>query len=177
MFFDIRTRLNAKEKELLELQRIEPSLLGPDSIQIETLINSINSLHLSTQDGSFLFASNTNENSENLSVTNNQSINETGIQAIKTLPSTIWLSDQNLNKTNENPYRLPMVTHLLSLPLNSYLSSSSTKNQSIEFNDEPMHRLPMVTSLLSTPLDLFRVTNNSSQHSNISQTSQSNTET
>jgi hypothetical protein len=56
VFALLRNKLNAKEKELLELQRAQPCLLAPDEQQIDTLVNAISSLHLSTQDGSFIFA-------------------------------------------------------------------------------------------------------------------------
>jgi len=164
VFAFLRNKLNAKEKELLELQRAEPCLLAPDSKQIDTLLDAISSLHLSTQDGSFIFASTSNSNDSSSST----SICSTGVDSIKTLPSTIWLSESNPLK-QENEYRLPMVTHLLSLPINAYVASSSNRPTlpSFNTNDQPSNRLPMVSQLLSMPINAFKSSSSSSNNESI----------
>jgi hypothetical protein len=164
VFSYLRSKLNAKEKELLELQRAEPCLLAPDSKQIDALIDLISSLHLSTQDGSFIFASNSNSN-DSVSST---CVCSTGVESIKTLPSTIWLSESNpVKEEKENEYRLPMVTHLLSLPFNAYVASSSNCSTlpSFNTNDQPSNRLPMVNQLLSMPINAFKSSSSSNNQS------------
>jgi hypothetical protein len=157
VFAFLRSKLNAKEKELLELQRAQSCLLAPDSKQIDTLVDVISSLHLSTQDGSFIFASPSNSDDCSLSA----SVCSTGVDSIKTLPSTIWLSESKSVK-QENEYRLPMVTHLLSLPVNAYIASSSNRPTlpSLATNDQPSNRLPMVSQLLSMPINAFKSSSN-----------------
>jgi hypothetical protein len=157
VFAFLRSKLNAKEKELLELQRAQSCLLAPDSKQIDTLLDIISSLHLSTQDGSFIFASPSNSDDSSLSA----SVCPTGVDSIKTLPSTIWLSESKPVK-QENEYRLPMVTHLLSLPVNAYIASSSNRPTlpSLDTNDQPSNRLPMVSQLLSMPINAFKSSSN-----------------
>ncbi len=160
MFAFIRSKLNAKEKELLELQRAETCLLAPDSKQIDTLLNVISSLHLSTQEGSFIFASTSNSNDSS-----STSVCSTGVESIKTLPSTIWLPKSisvKQEKEEQNEYRLPMVTHLLSLPVNAYVASSSNRSilPSFDTNDQPSNRLPMVSQLLSMPINAFKSSSN-----------------
>lgn len=164
MFSFLRSKLNAKEKELLELQRAEPCLLAPDLKQIETIVNAISSLHLSTQEGSFLFAS--KSISDNCSST---SVCSTGVDAIKTLPSTVWLSESKHIKLEEDEkpqHRLPMVTHLLSLPVNAFIASSSNSSKlptfeaTVQTKNEPLNRLPMVSELLSMPINAFKSSSN-----------------
>ncbi len=98
------------------------------------LWNTISSLHLSTQDGSFIFASNSNKSSSNSTI-----VCSTGVDSIKTLPSTSWLPESKPVE-QENEYRLPMVTHLLSLPFNAFVKSSSPLNPStstpVDTNDQ-----------------------------------------
>jgi hypothetical protein len=157
LFVLLRNKLNDKEKELLELQRAEPCLLAPDSKQIDALLDAISSLHLSTQDGSFIVASTSNANQSSSS-----SFYSTGVDSIKTLPSTIWLpqtSSVKQEKEEQNQYRLPMVTHLLSLPTNAYVKSSST---SVDTNNQPSNRLPMVNELFSMPISAFKSSSSSS---------------
>ena len=158
MFVLLRNKLNAKEKELLELQRAQPNLLAPDEQQIDAFIDAISSLHLSTQDGSFIFASNSNESSSN-----STTVCSTGVDTIKTLPTTTWLPEAKPEQ--ENGYRLPMVTQLLSLPFNAFVkSSSSSLNTStptatptpVDTKDQPPNRLPAVSQLLSMPINAFR---------------------
>jgi len=167
VFTFLRNKLNAKEKELLELQRAEPCLLAPDSEQIDTLLDVISSLHLSTQDGSFIFASTSNSNDSSSST----SVCSTGVESIKTLPSTIWLSESNPIKQKEeqeNEYRLPMVTHLLSLPVNAYVASSSNRpTLPSPSNDQPPNRLPIVSQLLSMPINAFKSSSPSSNNESI----------
>ncbi|CAF1419289.1 unnamed protein product [Adineta steineri] len=160
VFAFLRSKLNAKEKELLELQRAEPCLLAPDCEQINILIDAISSLHLSTQDGSFLFASNSDNSSSSSCSTSTCS---TGVDSIKTLPSTIWLPESVPEKPND--YRLPMVTHLLSLPVSAFVASSSNSStlSSIKSKDEPSNRLPMVSQLLSMPLSAFKSSSSNDQ--------------
>lgn len=159
----LRSKLNAKEKELLELQRAQPCLLAPDSEQIDELINLISSLQLSTQDGSFLFPSTTTNESSSISPCS------TGVETIKTLPSNIWLPEVSVSNEQEqvtNAHRLPMVTHLLSLPVSAYIASSSNRSTlpSIETkSSEPSNRLPMVSQLLSMPISAFKSTSNTQQ--------------
>jgi len=162
LFAFLRTKLNAKEKELLELQRAEPCLLAPDFEQINTLIGVISSLHLSTQDGSFIFASTSISDGSSSSST---SVCSTGVDSIKTLPSTVWLPESIPVKQveeHQNQYRLPMVTHLLSLPVNAYVASSSNCSTlpSFQTKDEPSNRLPIVNQLLSMPINAFKSSSN-----------------
>jgi hypothetical protein len=155
VFAFLRNKLNAKEKELLELQRAESCLLAPDLKQIETLIDIISSLHLSTQDGSFIFPSTSNSN--------HLSSSSTGVDSIKTLPSTVWLPESSNSIKQENEYRLPLVTHLLSLPVNAYVASSSNTLPlpAFDTNDEKSsNRLPLVNQLFSMPINAFVSSNN-----------------
>jgi len=171
VFAFLRTKLNLKEKELLELQRAEPNLLAPDCEQIDTLIDVISSLHLSTQDGSFIFAS--PSNSDDDSSSSSTTVCSTGVDSIKTLPSNVWLPQSiplKKEKEHQNEYRLPMVTHLLSLPINAYVASSSNHSTlpSVQIKDEPTNRLPMVSQLLSMPINAFKSSSNiQSTHVNI----------
>ncbi|CAF2584419.1 unnamed protein product [Rotaria sp. Silwood2] len=167
VFNILRSKLNAKEKELLELQRSEPCLLAPDSEQIDTLVNEICSLHLSTQEGSFIFASNSLSDSSS-----STSVSSTGIDLIKTLPSTVWLSESNHVKYKEeeeeekNEYRLPMVTHIFSLPINAFVASSSNNSKlplfekTVQPENESLNRLPIVSQLLSMPINAFKSSSN-----------------
>jgi hypothetical protein len=135
-------------------------LLAPDSEQIDSLIDVISALHLSTQDGSFIFASTSNSEDDSSST----SVYSTGVDSIKTLPSNVWLpqSISIKKEEHENKYRLPMVTHLLSLPVNAYVASSSNHSPlpSTEIKDQPSNRLPMVSQLLSMPLNAFKSSSN-----------------
>ncbi|UJR24774.1 hypothetical protein I4U23_006148 [Adineta vaga] len=160
----LRSKLNAKEKELLELQRAQPSLLAPDSEQIDELINLISSLQLSTQEGSFLFPSTIASNESTSTATCS-----TGVDTIKTLPSNIWLPEVSSpieQEQTKTTYRLPMVSHLLSLPVSAYVASTSNRSTipSIEAKPyEPSNRLPMVSQLLSMPISAFKSTSNIQQ--------------
>jgi hypothetical protein len=160
VFALLRAKLNGKEKELLELQRAQPCLLAPDCQQIDTLLDGISSLHLSTQEGSFLFASNDTSSSSS-----SASVCSTGIDSIKTLPSKVWLRETIPVKQTEeqkNQYRLPMITQLLSLPVSAYVASSSANHAlpssetNIQTKDEPLNRLPMVSQLFSMPINAFK---------------------
>ena len=74
----------------------------------------------------------------------------------------------NLKKTDEqkSEYRLPMVSHLLSLPVDAFVAASqhcSTKptlETAIEKEDQPSYRLPVVSELLSMPIDAFKSSSN-----------------
>jgi len=165
VFAFLRAKINAKEKELLELQRAEPCLLAPDCEQIDTLLDVISSLHLSTQEGSFIFASNMISDDSSCST----SVCSTGVDTIKTLPSAVWLPQSIPVKEegkHENQYRLPMVAHLLSLPINAYVASSSNPSTlpsfetTIQTKDQPTNRLPMVSQLLSMPINAFKSSSN-----------------
>ena len=146
MFAELRTKLNEKEKELLELQRAEPSLLAPESTQTTVLFEAISSLHLSTQDGAFFFAPATTN-----TVVQGRS-SSTGVDSIKTLPSNVWLAERKSRKGDEpQAARLPMVSHLLSLPVSAFLSSNSTTTTTVETT-----RLPVIAEPLPTPVETIK---------------------
>lgn len=124
-------------------------------------MNLISSLQLSTQDGSFLFPSTTTTTITTANESSSTPICSTGVDTIKTLPSNIWLPPVTVPVKQEEPkneYRLPMVSHLLSLPVSAYVAaSSSLPNHSVETKPaEPSHRLPMVSQLLSMPINAFK---------------------
>lgn len=147
MFAELRAKLNEKEKELLELQRAEPSLLAPESDQTTGLFEAISSLHLSTQDGAFFFASTTTNNAAQ------GRSSFTGVDSIKTLPSNVWLAERKSRKGDEpQAARLPMVSHLLSLPVSAFLSSNSTTTTTVET------RLPVAVEPLLTPVETIKST-------------------
>jgi hypothetical protein len=161
VFSRLRAHLYAKEKELLELQRADPSLLAPDSAQIGTLLDTIGSLHLSTPEGNFALASVSPSDAST-----GTPICSTGVDSIKVWPSTVWLPDPTSTapipqEEEQNSRRLPMVTHLFSLPINAYIASSSSPTvpppilATIEVEDQPSNRLPMVSQLLSMPINAF----------------------
>jgi len=60
-----------------------------------------------------------------------------------------------------------MVTHLLSLPFNAYVASSSNCSTlpSFNTNDQPSNRLPMVNQLLSMPINAFKSSSSSNNQS------------
>ena len=149
MFAELRAKLNEKEKELLELQRAEPSLLAPESDQTAALFEAISSLHLSTQDGSFFFAPPTTNNA----VQGRSS--STGVDSIKTLPSNVWLAERKSRKVDEpRAARLPMVSHLLSLPVSAFLPSNSTTTTTTKVET----RLPVIPEPLPTPVEAIQST-------------------
>jgi hypothetical protein len=148
----LQAQLRAKEKELLELQRKDPSLLAPDSDQIDILLDTIASLQLSTQDGSFVFASSSTDD-DSSSFT---SVCSTDFNSIKALPSTIWLSQSRPMK-QQNQQRSSIFSHLLSLPIDAYLPSSFTT-----IAKKQNHRIPIVNHLLFMPIDAFKSKSNSS---------------
>jgi len=109
----------------------------------------------------FFFASTSNSNDSSCST----SVYSTGVDSIKTLPSTVWLPESipvKQEKEQQNEYRLPMVSHLLSLPVNAYVASSSNRSTlpSFETEDQPLNRLPMVNQLLSMPINAFKSSSN-----------------
>jgi hypothetical protein len=149
VFSVFRAHLQAKEKELLELQRSDPSLLAPDAEQIDTMLLAIASLQLSTQDGAFVFASNSDDDIDDSSSVSSDCLSE--FNAIKTIPPCMWLSESHfLNQQNEQPSNI--FGHLLSLPLNTYLASSTpikTQNQSVR-------TASMLNQFLSMPIEIFK---------------------
>jgi len=160
VFSRLRAHLHTKEKELLELQRADPSLLALDSAQIDTLIGTITSLHLSTTEGDFALASVAPSDATTFT-----SICSTGVDSIKVWPSTVWLPDPISNVKQEEEQnttrRLPMITHLFSLPINAYIASSSSPTVQppsltpVENENQPSNRLPVVNQLLSMPINTF----------------------
>lgn len=155
MFSFLRAQLQAKEKELLQLQRKDPSLLGPDVEQIDTLMDAIRSLQLSTQDGAFVFASSVDF--EEIESTPPPSIYSTGLESIKNLPSSVWLSPSSSTKQQDR--RQPSIfNHLLTLPIKAYLASSwpSTFQPSTKTGNRITHHLSMTSHLLFMPLNAFK---------------------
>ncbi|CAF4662568.1 unnamed protein product [Rotaria sp. Silwood1] len=152
LFAFLRAQLQAKEKELLELQRVDPCLLAPDSNQIDMLVDAIVSLQLSTQEGSFVFAS--------TSISNNTppctSVCSTGLNSIKTLPSSVWLSPSNSVKQKNEQHSF-MLSHLLSLPITAYLASSFPLFETTaKTQNRSLNHVPMVNHLLFMPIDTFK---------------------
>jgi hypothetical protein len=131
--------------------------LAPDSDQIDILVDTIASLQLSTQDGSFVFESSSSSN-EFPSLT---SVRSTGFDSIKTLPFSVWLPQPSPVK-QQNNQRLSMVTHILSLPINAYLASSSNNCKLFKTPNQPIHRLPMVNHLFCMPISAFKSSSNTS---------------
>jgi len=159
VFGRLRAHLYTKEKELLELQRTDPSLLAPGSAQIDALLNTIASLHLSTREGDFALASVAPSD-----ISAYTSVCSTGVDSIKVWPSTVWLPDPSPNieqEQEQNTRRLPMVTHLFSLPINAYVASASSSTVPspspiiVQDEDQPSNRLPTVSQLLSMPINAF----------------------
>jgi hypothetical protein len=150
VFAFLRAQLQAKEKELLELRRTDPSLLAPDFDQIDTLADTIASLQLSTQEGSFIFAS----NSVCDDVSPRTSVCLIDFNSIKNLPPTIWLSQSN--SVEQEKERKPSIfAHLLSLPIRAYLASSYPSVRTKDKN-QSLNRIHMTSHLLFMPLDTFK---------------------
>ena len=147
------------------MQRAQPCLSGPDREQVTALVDRISSLHLSTEEGSFIFASNSPSD-----VCTSTFVCSTGIDSIKGLPTSIWLPNstdvKEKRQQEKAQYRLPMVDHLLSLPVNAFVSSSSScstlksSETTIENQDQTPNRLPMVNQLLSMPINAFKSSSN-----------------
>jgi len=114
------------------------------------LLDAIASLQLSTQDGSFVFAS-TSDCNDTLPYT---SVCSAGFNSIKNLPSTVWLSGSSSVK-QQNEQRSSIFNHLLSLPINAYIASSTSKTQNQYFR-----RIPMANHLLFMPIDAFKSSSN-----------------
>lgn len=167
VFAFLRYRLQAKENELLNLQRADRYLLPPDPDQINMVINAINSLQLCTQEGSFVFETTTLTND----ISSKPSICATNFHFIKALPSSIWLSPSNSSK--ENIEKKSMIfAHLFSLPMSTYLASSplssscetkakkqnqiSSYETKIKTQNKLLHRIPIVNYLLFMPIDAFK---------------------
>ena len=155
MFSFLRAQLQAKEKELLQLQRADPSLLAPELEQIDTLMDAIRSVQLSTQDGSFVFAS--SSGFDEVSSTRSPSVYSTGLESIKNLPTSVWLSPSSSTK-EQTRQGASIFNHLLVLPINAYLASSwpSTFQPSTKTGNKMVHQLPMMSHLLFMPLNAFK---------------------
>lgn len=144
--------MQAKEKELLHLQRTDPSLLAPDFEQVDEVLDAINSLQLSTPDGIFVLASTADDYDNYSSYIPACSID---FYAIKNLPPSVWLAPSR-SVTQQHEQRSSMFNHLLSLPIKAYLASSyKTQNQ---FSNH----IPVVNHLLFMPIDAFKAPANKS---------------
>jgi hypothetical protein len=122
------------------------------------LLDAIGSLQLSTQDGSFVFASNSVSDKTSLLTP----VCSTGCNSIKTLPSTVWLSPSSSVK-QQHQQRPCIFSHILSLPINAYLvSSSSSFGATATKRNQPFNRIPMVNHLLCLPIDAFKPSSNTS---------------
>lgn len=140
---------------MLELQRTNPSLLPPDSEQINALISAIRSLQLSTQDGSFVFASDCDF--EEVSSFSRSSVHSTGFESIKSLPSSVWLSPTN--STKQQKRQQPSIfNHLFELPAKTYLASSwpSTFQPSMQSQTKTDQHASIASHLLFMPLNAFK---------------------
>ena len=122
------------------------------------LLDAITSLQLSTQDGSFVFAS-TSISKDTSPLT---SVCSTDFNSIKTLPSSVWLPQSSSIK-QQHKQRSSMFNHLLSLPINAYLASSfetTAKTRNKSFN-----HIPMVNHLLFMPIEAFKPSYNNNSMS------------
>ncbi|CAF4247949.1 unnamed protein product, partial [Rotaria sp. Silwood2] len=152
VFAFLRAQLQAKEKELLELQRVDPCLLAPDYDQIDMLVDAIVSLQLSTQEGSFVFAATSLSND----VSPCTYVCSTGLNSIKALPSSVWLSQSNSVK-QKNEQQSFIFSHLLSLPINTYLASSSPLfGATSKIQNRSSNRIHVANHLLFMPIDTFK---------------------
>jgi cation transport ATPase len=159
---------------------------------------------LSTQEGSFVFASASDEE-DTPSYTSDCS---TGFDSIKTLPANVWLSSSNFvnqqqneqqqkeqqrkeeqqkeeqrkeeqekedqrkeqqrkeeqrkeqqRKEEQEKEQQPSIFgHVLSLPMNNYLSSSwpSTFQTNVKTQNQSLHRIPVVNHILCMPINAFK---------------------
>ena len=154
MFDFVRAELQAKEKELLELQRTNPRRLAVDASQIDVIIDAIIALQLFTPDGSFGFASPSNGDASPPFT----SVCSSGFNAIKALPSTVWLAASNPVKQQHHQQGQSMFHHLLSLPIHAFLASSwsSTWEKPMETQKQVIECISMVDHLLQMPLSVFK---------------------
>lgn len=146
----MRVQLQAKEKQLLELQRTDLCLLSLDFDQIDLLVDAIASLQLSTPDGSFVFASTSDYDDHSCST----SVCSTDFNEIKNLPLYVWLPPSRTDVTQQHEQPLSICGHLLSLPIKAYLASS------YKAQNQFCHRIPMVNHLLFMPIDVFKPLSN-----------------
>ena len=155
MFSSLRAQLQAKEKELLQLQRTNPSLLPPDAEQIGTLIDAVRALQLSTQDGSFVFASDCDY--EEVSSSSPPTIYSTGLESIKNLPSSVWLSPTRSTKSQDRQ-QPSIFDHLFALPIKTFLASSwpSTFQTPAKSHTQTTHHTSIASHLLFMPLNAFK---------------------
>ncbi|CAF1168447.1 unnamed protein product [Adineta steineri] len=160
LFAFLRIQLQNKEKELLELQRKDPYLLAPDSDQIDILIDTIASVQLSTEEGSFVFSS-TSDYDDFSPLISACSID---FNSIKTLPSTVWLSQTHSTK-QQNEQRTSFFSHLLSLPIKNYLASSFITNT--KTSNQFSNRIPLANHLLFMPINAFKPSTNTCTSSEI----------
>jgi len=153
----VRAQLQAKEKELLELQRANPCLLTLDSEQIDLLLDAIDSLQLSTQDGSFIFASSSGCNN----TSSYRSVCSTVFNSIKTLPLAVWLP-QSAPLKQQHAQRPSIFSHLLSLPIHAYLASSrpSSCQTTVTTQNQFFYHIPMYNPLLFMPINTFTSSSN-----------------
>jgi hypothetical protein len=142
---------------LLELQRVDPCLLPPDSEQVDLLLDAITSLQLSTQDGSFVFASISDCND----TPSYPSVCSAGFHSIKALPLNVWLP-QSTPVKQQHEQRPSIFYHLLELPIRTYLASSwpSVFNTTATTQNQFFHHIPMVNHLLYMPIDSFMSSSN-----------------
>lgn len=155
MFSSLRAQLQAKEKELLQLQRTNPSLLPPDAEQIGTLIDAVRALQLSTQDGSFVFASDCDY--EDVSSFSPSPIYSTGLESIKNLPASVWLSPTSSTKQQDRQ-QPSIFDHIFALPIKTFLASSwpSTFQTSAKLHTKTTHPASIASHLLFMPLNAFK---------------------
>ncbi|CAF4017832.1 unnamed protein product, partial [Rotaria magnacalcarata] len=139
VFAFLRVQLQTKEKELLDLQLADPCLLSPDS----------------DQEGSFVFAS--ASVSDDTSYCTNTKICSTDFNAIKSLAPSVWLSETN-RVEQKNCQQSFIFAHLLSLPIHTYLASTSPLlGTTVKTQYRSLCRIPMVNHLLFMPIDAFKV--------------------
>ncbi|CAF4044458.1 unnamed protein product, partial [Rotaria magnacalcarata] len=139
VFAFLRVQLQTKEKELLDLQLADPCLLSPDS----------------DQEGSFVFAS--ASVSDDISFGTNTKICSTDFNAIKSLAPSVWLSETN-RVEQKNQEQSFIFAHLLSLPIHTYLASTSPLlGTTVKTQYRSLCRIPMVNHLLFMPIDAFKV--------------------
>ncbi|CAF4158976.1 unnamed protein product [Rotaria socialis] len=128
VFAFLRVQLQTKEKELLDLQLADPCLLSPDS----------------DQEGSFVFAS--ASASDDTSYCTNTKSCSTDFNAIKSLPPSVWLSETN-RVEQKNQQQSFIFAHLLSLPIDAYLASTSPLlGTTVKTQYRSLCRIPMQRS-------------------------------
>lgn len=125
---------------MIELRRKDSSLSGPDHEQISILVNNIESLHLSTEDGSFLVTFDSHLEEQ---LPTPAQVDPTGICAIKDIPLASWISRSDDKYTIPSDKKQSIFHHLLSLPLSDYLASQS---------DNEREKKSIFNHLLSLPL-------------------------